>query len=121
LPSHDSKGFGHLVYNCRNRKEGEKRMAVSQNKFEVLKSRIMQCGVEKRVIRRQEAVVVECFKYGEKGHKCRVCPLWRKKEQVKGKPVYLAKGKVQETEKKLRRVEEKKATCMAKPREAQQG
>ena len=35
------KGFGHLARNCRNRKEGEKRVEMPQNKFEVLKSRVM--------------------------------------------------------------------------------
>jgi len=46
------KKFGHLVCNYRNRKKGEKRMVIPQNKFEVLKSRVMQCGVEERTIRR---------------------------------------------------------------------
>jgi len=35
----------------------------------------MQCGVEEKMIWRQEVVVVKCFKYGEKGHKCREYPL----------------------------------------------
>ena len=69
------KGFGHLAHNCRNKKEGEKRTVVPQNKFEVLGSRVMQCGVEEKMIRRYEMVVVECFKCREKGHKCRECPL----------------------------------------------
>jgi len=64
----------------------------------------MQCGVEERVIRRQELVVVECFKCGEKEHKCRECPLWRKIKE----------------ERKLRRVEEEKAACVARPQKAQQ-
>jgi len=29
----------------------------------------MQCGVEERIIRRHEVVVVKCFKYREKRHK----------------------------------------------------
>jgi len=49
--------------------------AIPQNKFEILSGRVMQCGVEERMIRRIEVVVVECFKCGEKGHKCRECPL----------------------------------------------
>jgi len=69
------KGFGHLVQNCRSKREGGKGTIVPQNKFEMLKSRVMQCGVEERTIRRQETVVVECFKYRKKGHKCRECPL----------------------------------------------
>jgi len=35
----------------------------------------MQCGLEKRAIRRQEVIVVKCFKCGKKGHKYRECPL----------------------------------------------
>jgi len=35
------KGFGHLVRNCRNKKEEEKGTMVFQNKFEVLGSRVM--------------------------------------------------------------------------------
>ena len=125
------KEFGHLACNCRNTKEGEKRTTVPQNKFEVLGSRVMQYEVEEKMIRRHEVVVVECFKCGEKGHKYREYPLWEKKERVahvaksqkahqqKG-PVYPVKGKVQEGEKRLRRVEEEEEACMAKPREAQQ-
>ena len=76
------KKFGHLAHNCRNKREGEKREMISPNKFEVLSSRVMQCGVKERMIRRHEVVVVKCFKYREKGHKCRECPLWKKKERV---------------------------------------
>jgi len=55
-----------------NKKEAEKEVMRSQNKFEVLSSRVIQCGVEEKEIRRQKKVRrVECFKYGEKGHKCR--------------------------------------------------
>ena len=68
------KGFGHLVCNCRNEKEREKRTVAPQNKFEVLRNRVMQCGVEKRIIRRQKVTVVKCFKCGEKEHKCREYP-----------------------------------------------
>jgi len=95
------KGFGHLAQNCRNKKEGEKGTNVSQNKFEVLKSRVMQCGVEEKTIRRQETIVVECFKCGEKGHKCRECLLWK---EMKG-------------ERRARRIE---AVCMVRPQKAHQ-
>jgi len=39
-----------------------------ENRFEVLKSRVMQCGVK---VRRQEVIKeeVKCFKCREKGHK----------------------------------------------------
>jgi len=67
------KGLRHLAHNCRNEKVRGKGAVAPQNKFEVLRSRVMQCGVEDRMIRRQEVMVVECFKCGEKGHKCREC------------------------------------------------
>jgi len=75
-----------------------------------------------------EVVVVECYKCGEKGHKCRKCPSWEKKvkrvaHSVKGKVhqgerkrlACLEKGKTQEDEKELRRVEEEEAAYMTKP------
>jgi len=68
------KRFRHLARNCRN-KGVEKREAIPQNKFKVLRSRIMQCGEGERMIRRVGVVKVECFKCGKKEHKCRECPL----------------------------------------------
>jgi len=47
------KGFRHLAQNCRKQKETKKGVTMPQNKFEVLKSRVMQCGVEERMIRRE--------------------------------------------------------------------
>jgi len=76
------KGFGHLAQNCRNKKGKEKRGTAPQNKFEVLTSRVMQCDVKERIIRKQEVVEVECFKCGEKGHKCRECPLWKEEKKL---------------------------------------
>jgi len=76
------KGFRHLAQNCRKQKETEKGVTIPQNKFKVLKSRVMQCGVEEKIIRRVEVVEVECFKYREKGHKCKECPLWIRKEKA---------------------------------------
>jgi len=60
--------FGHLARNCRSGKEQRKRK-VAENKFEVLRSRVMQCRV--REVRRQEIVkdIVKCFGCGEEGHK----------------------------------------------------
>jgi len=69
------KKFGHLVQNCRNKKKEEKGTIVPQNKFEVLKSRVMQCGEGERTIRQMGVVEVKCFECREKGHKCRECPL----------------------------------------------
>ena len=65
------KGFRHLAQNCRSKREGEKGTVVSQNKFEMLKSRVMHCGLEKRIIRRLGVVEVKCYKCREIGHKCR--------------------------------------------------
>jgi len=74
------KKFRHLARNCRNKKEGGKGVAIPQNKFEILSSRVMQCGIEERTIR-SVRVVVECFKCREEGHKCRECPLWERREK----------------------------------------
>jgi len=41
----------------------------------------MQCGVEKRMIKRQEMIVVKCFKCGEREYKCRECLLWKKRKR----------------------------------------
>jgi len=76
------KGFGHLVQNCRKQKETGKGVTIPQNKFEVSRSRVMQCGVEEKMIWRQEVVAVKCFKCGEKEHKCRECLLWKQIKKV---------------------------------------
>jgi len=47
----ECKKFGYLACNYRNKREGEKRTLVSQNRFEALSSRVMRYGIE---IRRQE-------------------------------------------------------------------
>jgi len=110
------KGFGHLAQNCRNKKEEEKGTEMPQNKFEVLKSRVMQCGVEERVVRSVKTVVVRCFKCEGKGHKCRECLLWERKVKRVAHP---RKRKVHQEERRLRRMEEEKAVCPVKG-EAQQ-
>jgi len=71
----DYKKFGHLVRNCRNKRREEKGTVVPKNKFEVLSSRVMQCGVEEKTIRSVRMLGVKCFRCGEEGHKCRECPL----------------------------------------------
>ena len=49
--------FGHLVRNCRNREQEEKGRSTLQNRFEVLASRVMRCGLRGEVkVRRQEVV-----------------------------------------------------------------
>ena len=90
----------------------------------------MQSGDKGRTIRRIEAVVVKYYKCDEKRHKYRVCSLWEKKVKkvmhpVEGKAYQRerrgsacsVKRKAQERERRVRRVEEKKAAYMAKPRE----
>jgi len=109
------KRFGHLARNCRNRKEGEKGVEMPQNKFEVLKSRVMQCGVEGKTIR-SIRVVVECFKCGKEGHKCRECPQWERKEK---RVVCPRERKAHQGERRLRRMKEEKAARPTKG-EAQQ-
>ena len=72
--------FGHLTRNCKSGEEKEmKKMA--ENKFAVLGSRVMQCGV--RDVRRQEVVKneVKCFECGKEEHKKWECP--RKRESKK--------------------------------------
>ena len=128
------KGFGHLARNCRKPKDEGKGTVVSQNKFEVLKSRVMQYGVEERVVRNIRTVVVRCFKCGEEGHKCKKCPLWiRRKNEEKAacmarprkaqqeeRLARPARGKAQEREKRLRRVEGEEAACPMKGKAQQE-
>jgi len=126
------KGFRHLARNCRKKREEEKGVVIPQNKFKILSSRVMQCGVEERAVRSIRTVAVKCFKCGEEGHKYRECPLWERKVKrvacpKKGKthpgerrlacPI---REKAQEGEKRLRRVEEGKVACPVQG-EAQQG
>ena len=70
------KKFRHLVHNCRNRREGEGRTSISQNRFEVLSSRVMRCRVEiKRQEReRKEEKAILCFKCREEGYRWKECP-----------------------------------------------
>jgi len=64
------KKFGHLVYNCRNKKKEGKGMLVPQNRFKVLSSKVMRCGVEirKQKEEKKEEKAVQCFKYRSEGH-----------------------------------------------------
>jgi len=108
------KEFGHLARNCRNRKGEEKEAEMPQNKFEVLRSRVMQCGIKERAVRSMKTVVVKCFKCGEEGHKYRECPLWERKlkrvarpdegkvHQEKRRPAHPIREKVQARERRLR-------------------
>jgi len=52
-----------LAYNYRNKTGEAKGKLILQNKFEVIASRVMQCGVKEKVeIKQQERVEeVKCF------------------------------------------------------------
>jgi len=144
------KGFGHLARNCRNKNEEGKGATMPQNKFEVLSSRVMQCSIEEKVVRSMRTAGVKCFKCGEEGHKCRMCPKKEKRvahpekgkaHQGEGREVRRVegreaarpkKGKAQQErrpvrpireeaqERKLRKVEQEEVARVAKPREVQQ-
>jgi len=110
------KGFRHLARNCRNGKEGEKGVEMPRNKFEVLRSRVMQCGIEERIVRSMRTAVVKCFRCREEGHKYRMCP---KKEERVARP---RKGKAHQGERReVRRVEEEKAARPVKGEAQQEG
>ena len=94
--------FGHLAHNCRNRKGEPKGKPTPQNKFEVIASRVMQCGVKEEVeIKRQEMVEgVKCFRCWEGEY-------------------YKWKYPNIEVERKRRR--EEKAAHVVRPQKVQQG
>jgi len=66
----ECKKFRHLACNCRNKGVGEKKTSAPQNKFEMLSSRVMKCGIEirKQERERKEEKVIWCFKCREEGH-----------------------------------------------------
>jgi len=112
--------FRHRAQHCR-KGEAKKGKPTPQNKFEILASRVIRCGVElRRQKAKQEEWRVECYKCGKEGHKCKECLLWRK-EQVERKLVHPVKGKAQETKRKIKRTEENEVAHIAKLRKAQQG
>jgi len=67
---YEYKRFGHLVHNYRNKREGEIRTLVPQNKFEMLLSKVIRCGVEirKQEKERKEEEAIWCFKCRKEGH-----------------------------------------------------
>jgi len=77
------KQFSHLAKNCRN-KGGrvEEKKKKTENRFEALASRVMQCGIKE--VRRQEMVeeVVKCFRCGKQGHKKWECRRKNDREEV---------------------------------------
>ena len=70
------KKFRHLVYNCRNKNEKKKRKPIPRNKFKVLLSRMIRCGVREKVrIRRNKMVEeVKCFRCWGVGYFKWECP-----------------------------------------------
>jgi len=66
----ECKKFRHLARNCRNKGVEEKKISAPQNRFEVLLSRVMRCGVEirKQERERKEEKAIQCFKCREEGH-----------------------------------------------------
>ena len=78
--------FGYLTWKCRSGERQKKKKTVGENRFEVLKSCVVQCGV--REVRRQEEVEerARCFKCEEEGHKKWECPK-REKRRRKEKAV----------------------------------
>ena len=104
---------GHLVCNCRNRKEKIKGKPISQNKFEIIASRVMQCRVKKEVkVRRQETVKegVQCFRYWGMGHYKWECPNIEveKKKRREKEVVHVARPqKVQQKRRSVHSIQKK--------------
>ena len=71
--------FGHLARNCRNRELRtlrEKRGDENKNRWEVLRSRVMRCGVKSvaHPIKEKAQQQRRCWGCGEVGHRLWVCP-----------------------------------------------
>jgi len=82
--------FGHLAHNCRNKGEEKKGKPISQNRFEVIASRVMQCGVKGEVkARKQETVEeeVQCFRCQRMGHYKWECPYTKEEKERRSKEV----------------------------------
>jgi len=144
------KKFGHLAHNYRNRRKGEKKTLILQNRFEVLLSRVMRCGVEIRRQerdRKEEGKAICCFKCKE-GHRWKECPERRKKKrervvqvavpqkvQLQKEPVCSIRRNAQENKMRCfeykgvghqcrdcpnRRLAREKVACVVNPQKAQQ-
>ena len=92
--------FGHLAHNCRNREQEEKGRSTLQNRFEVLASRVMRCGLKKEVkVRKQEVVEeVQYFRYRRTGHCKWECPniMVEKEKRRQEGVVHPTEGKAQQ-------------------------
>jgi len=111
----ECRKFGHLACNYRNKKGETKGKLTPRNKFKVIASRVMQCGVKEGAeIKRQEMIEeVKCFRCWRIGHYKWECPnieVEKKREgeekavhvvrpqkvQQKGRPAHPNWEKVQE-------------------------
>ena len=95
-----------MACNCRNKKEEAKRKLVSQNKFEVIVSRVIQCRVKEKVkVRKQETVEegVQYFRYWKVGHYKWKCPNIKveKERRRSGEVVYVVSPQKTQQEEKL--------------------
>jgi len=82
----ECKRFGHLARNCRNKKGEVKGKLIPQNKFEVIASRVMQCGVKKEVGIKQQEMIEEvkhfrCWGVGYYKWKCPNIKVERKRRR----------------------------------------
>ena len=98
--------FRHLVCNCRNMKEAKEKL-VSQNRFEVIASRVMQYRVrEEAKVSRQETVEegVQCFRCQGIEHYKWECPNIKvEKERRSEEAVHVARPqKAQQGERSVR-------------------
>jgi len=95
-----------LACNCRNKKEEAKRKLVSQNKFEMIVSRVIQCRVKEKVkVRKQETVEegVQYFRYWKVGHYKWKCPNIKveKERRRSGEVVYVVSLQKTQQEERL--------------------
>ena len=95
-----------MACNCRNKKEEAKRKLVSQNKFEVIVSRVIQCRVKEKVkVRKQETVEegVQYFRYWKVGHYKWKCPNIKveKERRRSGEVVYVVSLQKTQQEERL--------------------
>jgi len=95
-----------LACNCRNKKEEAKRKLVSQNKFEMIVSRVIQCRVKEKVkVRKQETVEegVQYFRYWKVGYYKWKCPNIKveKERRRSGEVVYVVSPQKTQQEERL--------------------
>ena len=71
------KRFRHLAHNYRNRKKKMKGKPTPQNKFKVIVSRVIQCGVREGISMRKQEIEekgVQYFRYWGMGYYKWKCP-----------------------------------------------